>query len=237
MNIEKNDINISKLFEYTDQFVLTGVDGTELTVYVRLIGDEDLNQVRVHAIRESGKLRKNLYNSKWEDREAYLPDISKYKKDKIINIVTSLGLQDMTDRAIKQIDLELPRPKDLGSDPSLEEQEKYQEEVDRWPDLFNKKVSKIVTSFLEKRKKELQKITKKLLLEYYEEALIDASCTERLNRKFIEESTFLGTYMDENFSIRLFENFEEFLNTPTKLKELLMLNYKSLELSAQDLKA
>lgn len=237
MNIEKNDIDISKLFEFSRKFTLTGVDGTEFITYVKIIGDEDLNRVRVHAIRESSKLRKNLYDTKWEDREAYLPDISKYKKDRIINVVVSLELQDITDKAIKKVDIELTRPKELGSEPTLKEQEEYQEAVDKWPEDFNKMVTDIVTESLEKKRKELGKATKKLLLEFYQDALVEASCNQILNKRFGEESSYLGTYIDEDFSIRLFSTLEEFLNTSTKLKDLIITNYRSLELSSQDLKA
>ncbi len=237
MNVEKNDVNISKLFEFTKKFILTGSDETEFITYVKLVGDEDLNRIRVHSIRESSKLRKNLYNIKWEDREAYVPDISSYSKEKIINVVVSLELQDITDKAIKQVDIDLSRPKDLASESTLLQQEEHQEEIDRWPELFNEAVTNIVTVELKKKKKELNKVTKKRLVGFYQEALIGASCNEILNRRFSEESTFLGTYIDEDFNIRLFETFEEFLNVPSKLKELLIINYRSLELSSQDLKA
>ncbi len=237
MNVEKNDVNVSKLFEFSRKFTLTGIDETEFITHVRLIGDEDLNRVRVHAIRESSKLRKNLYNKRWEDREAYLPDISSYNKEKIVNVVNSLGLQDITDKAIKKIDIDLSRPKDLDSEPTLIQQEEHQAKVDAWPELFNKAVTDIVTVELEKERKKLNKVTKKRLLEFYEEALIEVSCNQILNTRFTEESTFMGIYLDENFNVRVFETFEEFLNVPSKLKEILLTNYRSLELSSQDLKA
>ena len=39
---EKNDVDISKLFQYSDKFVLTGKGNKTHTVYIRLVGDAEL---------------------------------------------------------------------------------------------------------------------------------------------------------------------------------------------------
>ena len=62
MEIEKNDVDISKLFNWGKAFEIVGEDGVVDVVYMRVLGDADINKARVFALRESAKLRRALRN-------------------------------------------------------------------------------------------------------------------------------------------------------------------------------
>lgn len=235
IDIEKNDVDISQLFTYKKEITLL-VPGTtdEITLHQRIIGDSDNNKARVYALRESGKLRENLRNTKWEDRSAYLPSVDNLKKDDIVDLVLSLSIQEITLDAINKVDV--PEPKEPKGDASLEDQEKHQKEVDAYKDKFNKAVNELLSTKLEERRKELNKNLKDDLIRTYETTVIDQLCQKRFLECYIEMCTFYGTYSDSGFTKRSFNAFEDFQNSPTQLKSRLMDGYSDLQVGGAALK-
>jgi len=53
---EKNDVDISSLFYYRKPVTLIGKDAEPTTVYMRLVGDAELQRARVKALRDSRNL-------------------------------------------------------------------------------------------------------------------------------------------------------------------------------------
>ena len=129
---EKNDIDIEVLFRWGKQVSIKDRQGNELfSCYVRLIGDADLNQARVFAMRKSAEFRKLLRNVNSEEREAFIVDYESVDEDKLVEIIIYMNTREITLKVINRVDI--PFPKEPKDDATLEEQEKYQTEVDDWP--------------------------------------------------------------------------------------------------------
>ncbi len=64
-SIDRNDVNISILFNWGKEFILYDENRKELfKVYLRIIGDSDLNKAKVYALRKSAEMRKKLKSKK-----------------------------------------------------------------------------------------------------------------------------------------------------------------------------
>jgi hypothetical protein len=235
IDIEKNDVDISKLFAYKKEITLL-IPGTsdEVTFYQRVVGDEDNNKARVYALRESGKLRSKLNDRKWEDRVAYVPDISKVLKDDLVEITLGLIMQDLSMQALNETTLK--EPKQPKGDATLEEQEEYQEAIDNYKKEFNEKVTKTLGEKVEEKRKLFSKFTKDELVKMYGGALIDQHCQERFGRAYLEQATFYGTYVDKEYTTRAFKTFEDFKNAPSNLKDALTRAYSDIQLGGVALK-
>ena len=79
--------------------------------------------------------------------------------------------------------------------------------------------------------KRLEEIQKQVRL-----SKINNLCENELRIRFMEMVTYLGTYKDKKFKKRLFNSFQEFLDSPDILKNQLINGYNSLELSSVNLK-
>lgn len=234
-NIEKNDVDLSKLFAYKSKLLVT-IPGTdkEVTLYQRIIGDEFVNRARIYALRRSGELRENLRNPFWTDRIAYIPNLDKRKKDEIMDLILALSITDITQKTLNKV--QIPIPKEPGNDATLKEQEDYQKKIDAYPELYTNEVQKKVEAELASRRKVLNKYVKADLKEFYEDAMINQYTSELFVKSYKEMTTFFGTFVDEDYTVPAYKTFEDFQNTPQALKEALMENYERMETESSELK-
>lgn len=234
--VEKNDVDISKLFYYGDKFdILDKAEKKVMTVYIRLVGDAELNQARVFALRSSADLRSKLKDKSSDERRAFIPEnYDDLSNEDIINLIVLYSTQDITNDVIKNT--EIPIPKEPKSDASLEEQEEYQRLVDAYPLYRVTKIREEVNLKIESLKETLSKKSKDELVVEYERVIIVTLCQQEMLTKFREMSTYFGCFKDKNYKTRLFSSFESFSNILPEIKQQLMDNYISLEVSNDELK-
>lgn len=233
--IEKNDISISKLFQWRGKLkVYNRFNKEVLTAYVRLVGDAEANRARVFALRKSAELRKKLRDLNSDERLAYIPDVSVLDKDTLIEVMVLFRTKELTLDAIKEVNL--PVPKEPDSDASLEEQEEYQRLVDEYPSKREEVIKEQVNKKLDKERQILSEKTIEELYKSYEIQLINQLCEDEMLRRYREMCVYFGSYKDKNYSERLFNSFDEFDNLPSEIKEQFMDFYLALDLSGEDLK-
>ncbi len=232
--IEKNDVDISKLFSYTSETLLPLPNGDTITIYQKLNGDAQTNRARVHALRESSKLRDNLNDINWKDRGAYIPSIRKFKKDEIVDLILSLQLRDISATAIGSTNI--PEKPELDGDATLEEHEERQEYIDGYEKKFSKEVGKKVETELKKRGMRLNKIKKDLLIKSYESVVINQHATETYTVAYISMNTYFGTFTDEACTQGVTKTYKDFLDIPTVIRDVLLEGYSALEINSVELK-
>lgn len=233
--IEKNDVDISKLFTWGKKFEITDEDQKGFwDVYIRIIGDADLNKSRVAALRASAILRRKLHEKDSDERLAYIPDFELLDRDVLVETVLTTLLREVTTKVMKNMNETLPTEPD--EDSTLEEQEKYQNEVDGWSDNRTKRIQTLIENELEKERKILQEKSLEELSKIYEKYTINNLCEEEMYRVFSEMRAFMGSYADENFTIKVFKDFEQFNSMPAFIKNQFINAYLSLDIKTEELK-
>lgn len=232
-SIDKNDVDISKLFYWSDKFVLK-VKNKDYNIYVRLLGDAEVNRARVHALRKSAELRTKLRDETTDEYYAYVPVFESITEDELINSLILLYTRTYTTDALQEIRLELPV--EPSSEASLEKREKYQKEIDEFPDKRDKAVKEYIEKRTKEKKKGLEETSKEDLYKEYTETMINQLCEAELITRFREMCAYFGTYKDRALKKRLFENFEQFNNMPGDVKDQLMDAYQLLEIDSESLK-
>lgn len=235
MDIEKNDVDITKLFLWEGEVSILDQHATEVgQVYIRLIGDKDLNRARVHGLRQSANLREKLHDKKSEEYEAFVKGIETSDKDRLIAGIKLLGITELSQEARKNVILKLPA--EPGSEASLEEHEKYQETIDEFPDDFGNLVEEELKKLVKVEEKRLSKLSKdELYKEYYDE-VVNFLCQEEMGKTFLDMSVYLGTYKDKKYRKKLFKSFDAYENSAGELKDQLRDGYKEIELGITELK-
>jgi len=234
-SIEKNDVDISKLFSWGGEFDVLDTDKKTLSkVFIRLVGDADLNKARIFALRKSAQLRKKLRTKNSDERLAYIPDFLELEKESLVEAVLAYSLKDISADIVKNLNLVLP--KEPKSEASLEEQEKYQEEVDNWPTERHKMILSKMKEETDKEKVKLTRLSKKRLEKLYETYVISIICNDEMTSKFLEFCTFLGIYKDEDYKNRMFDSLDEFTNLIPSIKNQLIEYYSSLDIGLSELK-
>jgi hypothetical protein len=233
-NIERNDVDISVLFSYKKEMEVEAPTGEKIPLYIKLVGDAELNIARVFALRESREFRENLEDVQWKDRKAFIPSIKKLKKEDLINIILSFKLKDFQEAAYRTITV--PEPKKPSGDADLEEHENYQKEIDEYPEKVTRAASKKALDESEIERKRLEKKLKKDLAFEYENYIIGQLCNALFFSKFKEKCAYFGTFKSSDYKVRAFNSFEDFENVPTSLKGEILNVYLELEMEMEDLK-
>ena len=233
--LEKNDIDISKLFNWGKEVQLKDVDGNSIfTLYMRVIGDADLNRARVFALRQSAKMRKELHTEDSDLRLAMIPQYEIVESDNLIEYIISAQVTDLASKIVR--DLNIPSPVEPDELAPLEAHEKYQLDIDAWPKKREELLNEKITGELDKERERLKGLSRGKLEKSYENYLIDSLCEQEMYKTFSEMRVFYSTYLDEKFEARAFKSFEEVNNLPTELKQQLIVAYLSLDIKIEDLK-
>ncbi len=235
MQIDKNDVSLAKLFNWGRKFEITDKYGNPATdVYIRLVGDAELNQARVKAIRASRELREKLKDQNSDERMVFMPDFDEMTDEAIAELITLQKVREFVQEANREVDL--PLPIEPHTDAPLERQEEYQKLVDEYPQKRQETLNAYVIGRANELTAQLKNENRTYLVKECERQIISARCEEEMIKKFSEYCAFFGTYKDEEFKIRYFEDIDEFENLPTEIQQQFISGYQSLDINVTELK-
>jgi hypothetical protein len=231
--IDKNDVDISRLFYYSDKFEIEA-NNKKFPVYIRLVGDAELNQARVFALRESAKMRQKFKDKQSDEYLAYMPDFDSMTKDDLIRTILSAKMNDIIKTAANNYKFNLPlEPKSTAT---LEEQEEYQQKVDNFDSEYDRELTEEIRKLVEIEENRLKSLEEEILKKELETAIINQVCEFQMIDRFRSYCVYLGSYKDSEFKTRLFDSFEMFDNLPRGIKEQFLAHYSQLEISEAELK-
>jgi hypothetical protein len=233
---EKNDVDITKLFRYkTEVEVKDELTGDSGKFYLRIIGDADLNRARVFGLRKAAQLRKELKDPESETREAFITEFADIVSgDLLVESILIMKTGEMQREIVNMTDV--PEPRAPKSDAPQEAHENFQMEVDDYEAKYRKEYAKNARKVEKRERKSLEGIGEDELYILYEGTVIDRMCTEEMTTKYYEMCVFMGAYSDPDYQRKAFSSFEEFENAAPHLKDLLMEQYRYLELGMSELK-
>lgn len=233
--VEKNDVDISKLFNWGLSFPIQDNNGKDLfKVYIRLVGDAELNRARVFALRKSAEFRKKLKTEDSDERLAFIADYDLIEKEELIQSLLLFNTKFLTSDAYKEVNITVK--KEPSSDATLEEQEEYQQWVDNYPKEREEKIRAYVTEKLVKIQEELESKDKETLYKEFEKSLVNQLCENEMILKYRDMCAYLGTFKDSEYKEKFFKDFEEFENLPKEIKDQILEFYMALEIGGEDLK-
>lgn len=233
---EKAEVDISALFRWSKQFTIVGLYGKERAdVYLRLVGDADVNRSRVFAIRKSAELRRKLKTEDTDERVAFIASVYDIEtQEELIELIASLKIREFAQDAYKEV--KVPFPKEPKSDADLEEFEKFQAAVDKFDETRNT----LINEYILRRVGELQETLKQQTLEYlrkeYERSMTSNLCEQEMVKRFREHCIYSGSYSDAEFKNRVFKSFDDFDNLTSEVKDQFISNYTMLEIDMDQLK-
>ena len=232
-SIDRGDVDISSLFNWKKEFKFSYSD-KKYSTFVRLVGDAELGRARVFALRKSAELRKKLRNQESDEALAYLPSRDGTTKEELTNGLLVTFTRDFTNDAFRELKFNLPT--EPHSEASLEEREKYQQEIDDYPVKREESIREYVNKRIDKARKDLEVLDEDVLYKQLISGLINQFCENEMVNKFREQCAYYGLYKDKEYSVRLFPSFEEFENLPSDIKAQFIDFYFELDMDSENLK-
>lgn len=232
---ERNEVNISQLFKWGKKVDIFDISNSILmSCYIRLVGDADMNRSRVFALRRSAELRKKLRNPDSDERLAYIEDKEMSTKEQLIKYVLILENKNFINEAYQTTKVEFPKEPAEGA--SLEDQEKYQKEIDEFRTKLDNEIGKTVEKLAKTEETKVSKLNESELYNRYEELSINELCQTEMLNSFRDACIYFGSYADEAYKTRLFKSVDEFQELPSDLKKQFESEYDTLEINMEVLK-
>lgn len=232
---ERNDVNIDKLFQWKTTVDLVIGQEDLGTAYVRLAGDKDVQRARVYALRRSADLRKRLKDPNSDEHIVFMLDEEITERERVVAALLSLKMKEFTRDAYQNV--EPPEfPEDPDEDATLEEIEAHQQEVDDYPKKRLEQIKEYVTDKIEKYNEELSERPIEELFKEYRELKIAQLCEDEMIEVYRDYCIFRNVFKDKRMKFRLFDDFEQFEDLRTEIKDQLRNKYLSLELGTEELK-
>lgn len=232
-SIEKNDVDILKLFEFKKEFKLQIPGGDEVSIWLKLPGDADMNKARTRSLRAGADLRAKLRDPKSDEALAMIPDAGEHSKEDIIEILLALITFELNKKYIKEVHIPYPTEPE---EPDLESMEQYQKEVDAYGARLEEELIHKVLQAKEEERKRYNKLSKAKLIEEYKSLVISETVMNEFEIVYMGYLVMFSTYKDEACTKRLFESYEQYLNSPATLKDQLVQFVRQLNLSNAELK-
>lgn len=235
MEIEKNDVDINRLFAWGKVYQIENSEGEiEALIYMKLLGDADVNRARVYALRKSAELRRKLLDMNSDERLSMIHDIEAMSEQDLINYVVVFSMRDITNNAIREVRVPVPKPPKANS--RLPRLEKYQQEVDEYPKRRKEAVDKYIQREVDKLKKELASNSKEELYKKYVTSLTNEFCEQEALRAYSDMEIYLGCFKDDEYRERFFESFEQYENLESSQKAEIKVAYDKLGIGMDNLK-
>ena len=230
-------MDISKLFKWKIAYVIKGddkkpfldPDGNTVTVYLRVIGDNDLDRAKKYALRQSRKLRADYR----QDPQQVLPDFYEYSNDQLATLIVMNEATDVYKQAEKDSEVKYPHQTESVS---LEDAEEYEAQMSEYFDLLLEKIEENAKAALEVRYEHYRKMDTSVLTEKAQYTYINKIVEGDMAKIYNDAILFYSVYTDEECTEKAFSSVEDVRNSAQFLKEQLYREYTKLVLKDTDLK-
>lgn len=235
-------MDLNQLFKWKGELVIKDKKGEPvivrkhpLTLYQRVLGDADLTTVRKKALKASRKLRRELLDLNSDAHLAMIPEYETMDDTILRNAVILSEALEIRRLAIDTVQ-EPKEPRELTTGASLEEQEDYEEALEKYRDDLNTAINERSTEIMQHRSEELTELDRDALVEAYTKGMSNALCRTEMVNVYNSWCAYLGTFSDKATTKRAFKSYQEFDNVAPELKGQVISGYLQLEVEGNDLK-
>lgn len=231
---------IKDLFTYKKDVVVRNRAGKEGTVWVKLLGDSDLNKAYRAARIVSQAYREALRDESTEEYMDQVLPIVKQSREELITMILDAQRNRVTQLAYVNVNREeLIKIEDVAEEPdapTLEEQEILDKKLDEQNKEFEKRIDEYIEDNMTRLKTETEALSDAELVEKAKEEMINILPLQVFYSEINAQKAFRGTYTDKNCTARVFTNVEEFHDFDTQGKSALIGAYLDLEINGNDIK-
>ena len=230
-------MDISQLFKWKTEYTLVGSNKEELTnevgeplkVYLRIIGDNDLDLAKRYALKESKRLREQYRKESGE----ILPDFDEFTQEELAALLVMNEASMIYKQAERDTEVKYPTSTESLF---LEDEENYSDKAARYFDELVLKIDENAQKILDDRKNYYVTLSKDALLKKVIRSYIDKIVESDMIKIYNDAILAFAVYEDPIYTKKIFANIDEARNASQFLKEQLYSEYSKLVISDTDLK-
>lgn len=215
-------------------------NGNPVTVYMRVIGDKDLEDASLIARYTSSMKRAALADPDTRDYQTAVEIFNSANREQAIEMIVQGRAANWTGQALSDVVVpDLPKIEDIAQDPdapTLVELEKLDKAIEKINDEYKKEVDDYVKSREIVLRAELDEKSLEELIELAKEEVIVVLSIQTYLDTLINEKVWRSVYQDDAYTIPEFKNLDEFENLHISVKRQLIEEYRDLEAGFDDIK-
>lgn len=210
------------------------------TVWIRVLGDHDLNRAYKLARIASSKKREALRNpmsEDYQDEVLGVADLTRAEKEDIIK-TSKASIFTTEAQAVVERE-ELPKLEEVSIDPdaaSLEDLETLDKKDKEVEEKYRKSLQEYVLTKTKELEVELQSKSEEEITELASYEISNIIPFSVFMNELMEQKIFFGTFRDKACKEREFDTIEDVKNLPKIIKDKLSDEMSSLEMSYDEIK-
>lgn len=215
-------------------------EGSPVIVYLRVIGDKDLEEATTRARYASAIKRASLAVTTSEEYISNVAIFDTATPEQCKEMILQGKGTNWTAEAFAEVTVpDVPKIEEVAADPdapSLEELEKLDKLIAKTEEDYRKEITEYVRARESKLRSDLETMSEEELIELAKQQFIVVLSVQTYIDTLIDEKVWRAVYQDDKYAVREFKNVEEFQNLNVVIKEQLREEYRNLEAGFDDVK-
>lgn len=241
-------LKIADLLKWRTTVILLDQDGNPIlddsnnpiTVYLRIIGDNDLEEAHRAARIQSAQIRKALGDESTDAYKDRILPIMEASRQDCIDIIMQYRTSNLEAEArANTVRPELVTIEEIALDPdapSLEEQEKLDSEQEKVDAEYEAALKEYVDTRTEVIRAEVEAMSDEELHEVARTEMSGVIALADFFTELMEQKVYRGAYSDKTYKVKAFDSLEEVKETSPTIRQQLFDAYLELEFDPDKVK-
>lgn len=233
-------VSIKELFTYTKDVVVKNRDDITATLYVKLLGESDLNESYKLSRIASTNRREALRNKESiEYQDEILPLVDLTREELTAMILGTHKNRYMSEAFVKVNREELPKIEEIAIEPDapdLEEQEILDKRFDEQKEDYDRRIDEYVEDRLTELKATLVDKKDEEIIKFAQDEMANILPLQAFFTELLAQKGFRGSFVDKECKKRIFSTIEEYKGADESLRKQILEAYTTLEIGADDIK-
>lgn len=242
-------LKISDLLKWRTDITLKDLEGKDIidpttdqpvTLWLRIIGDEDLQETYKKARAASSLRRKSLLDKVSDDYFAAIDPIREGTREELVEIIKAARTSNLAQEAqvnvVRPDEVEIEAVAVDPDAPTLEEQEKLDAANQKQEDDYNKALGEYQLTRIAILDAELEAKTLEELRAMAEDDVITIVAQSAYIGELIDQKLWRAVYLDKTCRERAFDSVEDWRQTDQLIKDQLIERYLKLEQNPDEIK-
>lgn len=209
-------------------------------VYIKVIGDDDLDKAHRAARLASASIRKILQDKTSDQYKDRVEPIMEAPRQDCIDLIIQYRTANLESEARAAVEREeLPTIEEFAvipDAPTLEEMEELDAAIDAQNTRYAKAIEDYMNSRADVIRAELEEMELKDLQQLAADNVAGIVALAEFFTVLMAEKLTRGSFTDKAYKIKAFDSVDEFLATDSIIKEQLINAYTDIEYGADDVK-
>ncbi len=219
---------LAKLFKWKKHIQYEDID-----FYLRIVGDQTVEDTRQASLIESRKVRRAMRDPNSNEYLVHIDPMKDLDDDELKSAIIFQAARDVFRDYTATTPKRVIPP--LKTNPTLEEQEQYQQALEDRDKDYIEEVQQHVEKWRQRFMEGLDKVPREVLERQYTKYKTDRISEEVFNRTFEDYIVASSIYKDPEYKQRAF-TFEEFCSLPNDVKMVFKEAYGTIMLEPDELK-